>query len=143
MRALLRNWLCYQNDSMSPVAHPASVEGPLEAFLALALVLLHGLARRADLVEQDARDRGGVDRKSTRLNSSHSQISYAVFCLKKKKGIDDRVLECEPANTVLPGFCGVPLWAAHTTASPVVAGGDADGDLEILRQTAARLLSHL
>src|SRR3989475_9555470 len=29
-------------------------------------------------------ERGG-DRKSTRLNSSHSQISYAVFCLKKKK----------------------------------------------------------
>src|SRR2546427_12251513 len=28
---------------------------------------------------------GGGDRKSTRLNSSHSQISYAVFCLKKKK----------------------------------------------------------
>src|SRR2546430_3206462 len=27
-----------------------------------------------------------IDRKSTRLNSSHSQISYAVFCLKKKKG---------------------------------------------------------
>src|SRR2546430_13231431 len=29
-------------------------------------------------------DRGAGDRKSTRLNSSHSQISYAVFCLKKK-----------------------------------------------------------
>src|SRR2546430_12922675 len=29
--------------------------------------------------------RSGGDRKSTRLNSSHSQISYAVFCLKKKK----------------------------------------------------------
>src|SRR2546430_10214176 len=29
--------------------------------------------------------RGKRDRKSTRLNSSHSQISYAVFCLKKKK----------------------------------------------------------
>src|SRR2546430_5528024 len=28
------------------------------------------------------------DRKSTRLNSSHSQISYAVFCLKKKKTTD-------------------------------------------------------
>src|SRR2546430_12468541 len=28
---------------------------------------------------------GSRDRKSTRLNSSHSQISYAVFCLKKKK----------------------------------------------------------
>src|SRR2546429_7073859 len=32
--------------------------------------------------ELDARDR--VDRKSTRLNSSHGYISYAVFCLKKK-----------------------------------------------------------
>src|SRR5688572_32304290 len=30
----------------------------------------------------------GEDRKSTRLNSSHSQISYAVFCLKKKKERD-------------------------------------------------------
>src|SRR5256886_7130148 len=32
------------------------------------------------------------DRKSTRLNSSHSQISYAVFCLKKKKAQSDAVL---------------------------------------------------
>src|SRR5688572_32456066 len=31
------------------------------------------------------------DRKSTRLNSSHSQISYAVFCLKKKKILNSRV----------------------------------------------------
>src|SRR2546428_5780364 len=30
------------------------------------------------------RERGNEDRKSTRLNSSHDQISYAVFCLKKK-----------------------------------------------------------
>src|SRR2546430_6140430 len=30
----------------------------------------------------------GADRKSTRLNSSHSQISYAVFCLKKKKKLN-------------------------------------------------------
>src|SRR3989449_7283144 len=36
---------------------------------------------------RDARRRGGdgEDRKSTRLNSSHGYISYAVFCLKKKK----------------------------------------------------------
>src|SRR5258705_2768511 len=32
-----------------------------------------------------AHRRGGQDRKSTRLNSSHLGISYAVFCLKKKK----------------------------------------------------------
>src|SRR3712207_7318018 len=31
-----------------------------------------------------ALDRGRLDRKSTRLNSSHANISYAVFCLKKK-----------------------------------------------------------
>src|SRR2546430_13136057 len=33
-----------------------------------------------------------ADRKSTRLNSSHSQISYAVFCLKKKKKKHERTL---------------------------------------------------
>src|SRR2546430_10559427 len=39
------------------------------------------------LVGHGVRQRGRCipDRKSTRLNSSHSQISYAVFCLKKKK----------------------------------------------------------
>src|SRR3989442_2153199 len=41
-------------------------------------------------VPRDRRDREGprgrrVDRKSTRLNSSHVRISYAVFCLKKKR----------------------------------------------------------
>src|SRR5688572_32140787 len=39
----------------------------------------------SESVLEYARQRQGVDRKSTRLNSSHSQISYAVFCLKKKK----------------------------------------------------------
>src|SRR5689334_23606546 len=34
---------------------------------------------------EDVQKFGGIDRKSTRLNSSHSSISYAVFCLKKKK----------------------------------------------------------
>src|SRR2546427_227302 len=39
----------------------------------------------AALKEMNRVLRPGGDRKSTRLNSSHSQISYAVFCLKKKK----------------------------------------------------------
>src|SRR2546430_8927445 len=38
--------------------------------------------------QQHARIAETADRKSTRLNSSHSQISYAVFCLKKKIHID-------------------------------------------------------
>src|SRR2546427_8555528 len=41
----------------------------------------------------DARSpRRNGDRKSTRLNSSHSQISYAVFCLKKKKTMSSTAL---------------------------------------------------
>src|SRR2546427_2958313 len=35
-----------------------------------------------------------ADRKSTRLNSSHSQISYAVFCLKKKKNQKNADMYC-------------------------------------------------
>src|SRR2546427_4646852 len=51
-----------------------------------------GILRRGPQCDEVGRDLKGValvdaatDRKSTRLNSSHSQISYAVFCLKKKK----------------------------------------------------------
>src|SRR2546427_8652994 len=39
-----------------------------------------------------------LDRKSTRLNSSHSQISYAVFCLKKKKTKHELSTEIVPAR---------------------------------------------
>src|SRR2546430_3725613 len=48
--------------------------------------------RRVEIIRKAA------DRKSTRLNSSHSQISYAVFCLKKKKKkhiiTNHRTVEC-------------------------------------------------
>src|SRR5438270_3863323 len=56
-----------------PIFHPlTSLSGTkVSAGHGLVLLLLSMLSRR--------------DRKSTRLNSSHSQISYAVFCLKKKK----------------------------------------------------------
>src|SRR2546426_9038861 len=51
-----------------------------------ALVQYHGFRQRGfhitAIYDQDARK---IDRKSTRLNSSHLVISYAVFCLKKKK----------------------------------------------------------
>src|SRR3712207_8557562 len=47
------------------------------------------------LVADAQRDRlvAVVDRKSTRLNSSHANISYAVFCLKKKKKNEARPIE--------------------------------------------------
>src|SRR2546430_8814216 len=49
-------------------------------------------SREGRLLQVAVHQEGGLpgvdrDRKSTRLNSSHSQISYAVFCLKKKKTV--------------------------------------------------------
>src|SRR5205085_12072079 len=69
-------------------SHPLTPHpGPLRASLLWSLPTLRALRgptlSRAEWVSSD--------RKSTRLNSSHSQISYAVFCLKKKI---TRYLEC-------------------------------------------------
>src|SRR3712207_8835057 len=49
-----------------------------------ALPHLDGHVGRLAEQERDAERRAAADRKSTRLNSSHANISYAVFCLKKK-----------------------------------------------------------
>src|SRR3712207_8843365 len=59
-----------------PGHHAQVVGDPDDAGPVLAL-------QPRDQVE-DLRLHGDVDRKSTRLNSSHANISYAVFCLKKK-----------------------------------------------------------
>src|SRR5260221_4238937 len=45
---------------------------------------------RAKVIVEDLSEVLGIDRKSTRLNSSHTVISYAVFCLKKKTNISKR-----------------------------------------------------
>src|SRR2546430_8842911 len=55
------------------------------------------LDRLAEHVEQKLVGFLNADRKSTRLNSSHSQISYAVFCLKKKKKC--KVCNCTSSMT--------------------------------------------
>src|SRR5258708_27435316 len=46
------------------------------------------------------RERPKIDRKSTRLNSSHQIISYAVFCLKKKKHAT--IISTEPSLAIWP-----------------------------------------
>src|SRR3954462_14897563 len=60
------------------------------------------------------------DRKSTRLNSSHTIISYAVFCLKKKRR--DRCRQWDGSKRRGGGFhelgVGVPLWS---TVAPCLA----------------------
>src|SRR5689334_25054984 len=97
---LLRHfYLCrffFFNDTATTEIYTLSLHDALPIYL-LGLVD-HPHAPAADLAEdlvvpQLAQGRGyggrrggfGGDRKSTRLNSSHSSISYAVFCLKKKK----------------------------------------------------------
>src|SRR2546430_13421264 len=60
----------------APVAAPAAT---LELGAALGRLLVATDGRTVQEITLR------IDRKSTRLNSSHSQISYAVFCLKKKK----------------------------------------------------------
>src|SRR2546430_4107825 len=72
--------------------------------------LLQDRVRDPDLADvvQQPRDAQALevlsrDRKSTRLNSSHSQISYAVFCLKKKKPPSMHIISrntTEPCRTL-------------------------------------------
>src|SRR5207302_3592156 len=56
-----------------------------------------------------------IDRKSTRLNSSHVKISYAVFCLKKKKnGVGYRRRACRAAGPhTRAGTCGCAVLLSH------------------------------
>src|SRR2546430_11184104 len=62
-----------------------SVEPPDDAPLVLESVSLDIPLEGWVVPRRDGTPEFRADRKSTRLNSSHSQISYAVFCLKKKK----------------------------------------------------------
>src|SRR2546422_8532132 len=62
----------------------ASQDVPCEAKSRAKVILIQ--PHPARLARQNGvQDSGSQDRKSTRLNSSHGYISYAVFCLKKKK----------------------------------------------------------
>src|SRR5947209_18534056 len=68
------------NDTATTEIYTLSLHDALPIFLRVGGGLDHLDAEFDDLVD-DLLDR---DRKSTRLNSSHANISYAVFCLKKK-----------------------------------------------------------
>src|SRR2546427_2406137 len=72
----------YPRDCPQPIKEEYLLTGPLEATnRAYAVAKIAGIEMC----------RSYKDRKSTRLNSSHSQISYAVFCLKKKKSNIDKI----------------------------------------------------
>src|SRR2546421_3998594 len=79
------------NDTATTEIYTLSLHDALPILVALLKSPLHRLAsKNLMLLTVTGRKSGRtyrlpVDRKSTRLNSSHDQISYAVFCLKKKK----------------------------------------------------------
>src|SRR5689334_23852276 len=62
------------------------------------LDVLDRLAGRLQRLLHGAALLDGQDRKSTRLNSSHSSISYAVFCLKKKKKKQHNIMRLSQLN---------------------------------------------
>src|SRR2546430_6447658 len=55
-------------------------------------------------MQLNSKRHGATDRKSTRLNSSHSQISYAVFCLKKKNA--GEIIEADAVAEIENPVCG-------------------------------------
>src|SRR3712207_6930245 len=70
-----------------PVGLPGAVVGHDRDVVGGGVLDHTGLLGYDDVTGVDGRTQlhAGADRKSTRLNSSHANISYAVFCLKKKK----------------------------------------------------------
>src|SRR3712207_8253003 len=83
---LFRSWAVRPRLHLPPaVRPPEESELPRRAGSSLGLWL--GWVERGDVREGSAARGPSRDRKSTRLNSSHANISYAVFCLKKKKAI--------------------------------------------------------
>src|SRR2546427_9914810 len=86
-RTRSRVFFFFFNDTATTEIYTLSLHDALPIYSGAARALAqtdHDHAPRTD--ESRRRDRlTRGDRKSTRLNSSHSQISYAVFCLKKKK----------------------------------------------------------
>src|SRR6185295_19673499 len=76
-----RGLLFFFNDTATPEIYTLSLHDALPIWTRPAWMLLLALDR------PELRSKGATptDRKSTRLNSSHANSSYAVFCLKKKK----------------------------------------------------------
>src|SRR2546429_7112155 len=70
--------------SITPSASPSCKRNCPAISAAASVPLICSLAETATTRSPDFAPQASADRKSTRLNSSHGYISYAVFCLKKK-----------------------------------------------------------
>src|SRR5436853_6048185 len=90
--------LFFFNDPPPPEIYTLSLHDALPIYGAQAASLAAGYLAKLWGADQIA-DLDPEDRKSTRLNSSHLGISYAVFCLKKKKKVQYHTL-CTVRNRV-------------------------------------------
>src|SRR3712207_8777672 len=119
----------FRSQDRAPVAgvHERKPAVPLDRHAggARPLALLEGVLQPRRPVGREPADvrLADEDRKSTRLNSSHANISYAVFCLKKKKllakspySIFLSTYPCHPSSisyffsTCLSFFCNIPVF---------------------------------
>src|SRR5258708_14042046 len=100
------------NDTATTEIYTLSLHDALPIFSVIAPYHIHAAQKKAanrdnapaKPSQAAETDRDDLDRKSTRLNSSHQIISYAVFCLKKKKkNIGENTLITEDNATV--HFC--------------------------------------
>src|SRR2546430_4047881 len=87
------------NDTATTEIYTLSLHDALPIYALVSRPRCCRLRREGVRRGRPPRPRTPRDRKSTRLNSSHSQISYAVFCLKKKK---QSILPCQRRPTLPP-----------------------------------------
>src|SRR2546430_7701569 len=92
------------NDTATTEIYTLSLHDALPIFLGVAHVFRFedSTARLRDRIAEG--QIGKPDRKSTRLNSSHSQISYAVFCLKKNILLNSLHLHLPTITTIIVSF---------------------------------------
>src|SRR5256885_12093577 len=87
MRPLSALFFFFFNDTATTEIYTLSLHDALPIFPGLRFTAIFGCRARQSRIGRSrftARSKISEDRKSTRLNSSHLVISYAVFCLKKK-----------------------------------------------------------
>src|SRR5260221_14753716 len=84
-RQQARNHFFFFNDTATTEIYTLSLHDALPIYHVRAVLQARVLAAQRNAAGQGHHLDVVLDRKSTRLNSSHTVISYAVFCLKKKK----------------------------------------------------------
>src|SRR2546429_994530 len=97
IRATHTTFFFFFNDTATTEIYTLSLHDALPiSFLGFLHVWGKSKRGKATVWQHTAKDRvvRTLDRKSTRLNSSHGYISYAVFCLKKKKTSHVHILAC-------------------------------------------------